>query len=399
MKIKHLFTAPIFIFLSLLFIPLSSSFAQQKITGKVEIDGLNRKYRLYIPSSYNAQNPMPLVFNLHGITSDGLQQQIYSGMNAVAEENGFIVCYPNGKNRAWNVEFPFPSSNKDDVNFISSLIDSLSAIYTIDLNRVYSCGLSNGGYMSHRLACELSDKIAAIASVSGSMMPEVAEACNPTRPVPMMQIHGTGDPIVFYKGGPLTGMGIEEVVDFWVEKNNCLDDPLVTKVKNKAKLDLSKATRYDYLDCEGKTAVAFYKIKNGGHSWPGSKILVGITNQDFHASTEIWNFFKQFSLDAPPMITGKLELSNSDAVIKDFEIFPNPTTHNLTIQTTFAAPTTLSIGLHNLQGQQITAPLVQSFPSGTISWEYPLATIPAGTYFLKIQTAQTVITKKVMVLK
>lgn len=284
-------------FTFLIVFPLFSNlFAQQKIKGEIEIGDKKRAYRLYLPSSYSADKAMPIVFNLHGLTSDPGQQQLLTQMNDVAEENGFIVCYPKGKNRSWNVNFPFPHSKEDDVLFISNLIDHLKSVYNIDLCRVYACGFSNGGYMSHKLACELSDKIVAIASVSGSIVPKEEEKCTQSRAVPILQIHGKADPIVPY-GGNFNGLPVENVVDFWMQKNGCSSKNTKTKIPNKSKLDLSKAIRYDFKDCRDNSQVALIKVKNGGHTWPGAKLILGVTNRDFEASSEIWNFFKQFSFE------------------------------------------------------------------------------------------------------
>ncbi|MEM1120647.1 MAG: PHB depolymerase family esterase [Bacteroidota bacterium] len=292
MPTKHLFLFGTFFLLNL----AAPLFAQQKIKGEIQMGDQKRTYRLYLPSTYTSERKMPLVFNLHGLTSDPGQQQLISQMNKVAEENGFIVCYPKGKNRAWNVNFPFPSSKEDDVQFISDLIDHLKKLYNVDLCRVYACGFSNGGYMSHRLACELSDRIVAIASVAGSIVPKQEANCTQARAVPVLQIHGKGDPVVPYRGN-FTALPVEDLIDFWVEKNGCSTDATKTKIPNSSKLDLSKAIRYNFGGCRDKAAVAFYKVKNGGHTWPGSQLPLGITNRDFDASEEIWQFFSQFSFE------------------------------------------------------------------------------------------------------
>lgn len=375
------------IFFTFLFInPLV---AQQKIKGELTSNDQVRKYRLYLPSTYHSDKPMPLVFNLHGLTSDPGQQQLLTQMNEVAEENGFIVCYPKGKNRAWNVNFPFPSSKADDVQFIADLIDQLNNLYNLDLNRVYACGFSNGGYMSHRLACELSDRIVAIASVAGSIVSGEEENCHPSRAVPVLQIHGKADPIVPYRGN-FNGMAIEDLVDFWVEKNGCDTESTLTKIPNTAKLDFSKAVRYDFDECQEGAAVAFYKIKNGGHTWPGTKLLLGVTNRDFEASTEIWNFFKQFSFD------NKITSRNTSPNKTNFTISPNPTNGLLKIQGETNTAKTLTRSLYNLQGQEILSLEKAHFVKGIINWSYNLSHLPKGFYILKLADGAQVISKKII---
>jgi len=363
--------------------------AQEKFKGAIEIEGETRKYRLFIPATYTADEPIPLVFNLHGITSDPGQQQLLTQMNKVATENSFIVCYPKGKNRAWNVNFPFPSSKADDVEFISRLIDSLKAAYNIDLNRVYACGFSNGGYMSHKLACELSDKIVAIASVAGTFVPKEAANCHPDRAVPILQIHGRADPIVPYNGG-LVALSVEKTLAFWANKNDCSEEITITNLANKVKLDFSRATKYDFEDCADQSAVVLYKVKNGGHTWPGTKIITGVTNQDFEASTEIWHFFQQFSFDEPTMFR------NRPAITATPKVSPNPTYLDVNIELTLSEPTVLSRGLYNLQGQTVLNKESQDFPAGIVNWHYSLQNIPAGIYFLKLQNGNSVYTRKVI---
>lgn len=389
----HLLSTRLTVLCCFLFINFNATttlYAQDRVKGDIEIEERTRKYRLYIPSSYTADKLMPLVFNLHGLTSDAGQQELYTQMNEVAEENGFIVCYPKGLNRAWNVGFNFPASKADDVQFISELIDHLALDYAIDLTRVYACGFSNGGYMSHKLACELSDKIVAIASVAGTFVPGEEAYCEPSRAVPVMQIHGTADPIVRYNGF-FEGISATETIDFWRAKNNCLADFQKTKVSNTAKLDFSKATRYDFGDCTEETAVVLYKVKNGGHTWPGASLILGVTNKDFSASEEIWNFFKQYSFEVPSRSRNSLPVSTN------FQLLPNPTFGDLKLTLNLSTPTTLSRSLYNLQGQTILSEETTHFPAGKVAWNYDLQSVPMGVYFLRVYFEGELITRKVIV--
>ncbi len=303
------------IILSLLFFIFSLPvFCQQTVEGTLIHDGLQRDYRLYVPSSYAAGTPIPLVFNLHGYTSNASQQQLYSEMDAVAETNNFLVCYPNGEGASWNVGWAF-GSTEDDVGFISNLIDELAANYSVNLSRVYSCGMSNGGFMSYRLACELNDKIAAIASVTGSHAPGFV--CEPGRPVPVLEIHGTADGVVAYNGTAGVSIAVEDVIDFWVNNNNCGLDADTIAIANTSVADLCTATRYDYNECEN-SKVSLIKIQGGGHTWPGASLIIGVTNQDINASEEIWEFFSQFNLD------GIVANKDEPDILNDIKIFPNP---------------------------------------------------------------------------
>jgi polyhydroxybutyrate depolymerase len=156
------------------FICISFAFIAQSQTLVVDsifTGGIYRNYRLYIPAIYTGASARPLIINMHGYTSNAIQQQLYSNFGPIADTANFLMVYPNGTSSGgsqfWNAGISPLGVN--DISFLSNLIDSLKAQYNIDLNRVYSTGMSNGGFMSHTLACELSNRITAIASVTGSI--------------------------------------------------------------------------------------------------------------------------------------------------------------------------------------------------------------------------------------
>ena len=294
----------------------------QTLTGSFEYDGYVRDYRLYVPEAYDGTEAWPLVFNLHGYTSNAAQQELYAQMNGVADQGSFLVCYPNGINNAWNVGFG--GLETDDVGFINALLDTLMVYYQVDPGRVYSCGMSNGGFMSYKLACESADRFAAVASVTGSMVPAEAAACAPSRPVPVLEIHGTADLVVPY-AGLFNSLSIPDLLAFWVGQNGCTGDPLLTPVPNSDPFDGSTAELVQYLDCEAGSEVWHYKVINGGHTWPGAGLIIGITNQDFDASEAIWAFFQRHSLAGPS--------SAEDAPLaRGMEVFPNPFSRELIIR-------------------------------------------------------------------
>tara|TARA_Y100001968_G_C19416278_1_gene749185 strand:- start:795 stop:1841 length:1047 start_codon:yes stop_codon:yes gene_type:complete len=290
-------------FLILVVLPLLA--LSQEVTEEVMVhDGLERSYILYVPDIYSNDQPAPLVFNLHGYGSNAGQQMIYSNFYTIADTAGFILVYPQGTlndigSAYWNSD-PLGLSTVDDIGFLSNLIDEIASQYNINLEQVYSTGMSNGGFMSYRLACELSDKIAAVASVTGSMNESQATSCSPEQSVPIMQIHGTADLVVLYEGSSIMEtLPIEEVVSYWVNYNQCDIDPIVTNLPDVNTLDLCQAEHYVYENGLNDVSVEFYKIINGGHTWPGAAIpLTGNnTNQDFNASEKIWNFFQQYDIN------------------------------------------------------------------------------------------------------
>jgi len=281
--------------------------------------GIYRNYRVYVPAAYTGTTARPLVFDLHGYTSNATAEQAYSNFAPIADTANVIFVYPNGtldgsSQPYWNAGF---GTAMDDIGFISNLIDTLLTQYNIDADMVYSCGMSNGGYMSHTLACELSNKIAAIASVTGSMTTYQNSICSSGRPVPVMQISGNADGTVAYGGGG-GSMGIDALVNYWVTNNNCNPTPVFTNVPNTSTSDGCTAEHYVYNGGTNGSTCEKYKIIGGGHTWPGSPFVIGVTNQDFKASEKIWLFFRKYKLS---QLTGINEFQVSG---DKFQVFPNP---------------------------------------------------------------------------
>jgi len=353
--------------------------AQESIVGTMMYDGVERDYRLYLPSAYDGETTLPLVFNLHGFTSNADQQEFYSSMNSTAEENGFIVCYPNGISAAWNVGWTF-GSTEDDVGFVSVMIDDFIERYAVDPTRVYSCGMSNGGFMSYRLACELNDKIAAIASVTGSIVPEYKPNCTPGKAVPLMEIHGTADDVVPYNGSPDVALPIEEVIAFWVDNNACDAAPVVTEIPNSDPTDGSTAQRYDYSMCAEDTEVVLIKIDGGGHTWPGAPITIGSTNQDFIASDVIWEFFNRFSLE--------MSSSNENVELVHVNISPNPARDYILIE----SDQSYNMNLYNVNGRALW-----SGKNLNEKYELDVRNLNTGIYFLQLEKEGYTDVKKIVV--
>jgi len=305
-------------FLLLLAIIPSLSFAQLS-SGTIAHNGLTRSYTLYLPANYTGNASVPLILNFHGFGGDGLQQHVNSGFRPVADTAGFILVSPTGTPLAplginhWNVGGWTNGSNVDDISFTSALIDSLIATYNIDSSRVYATGFSNGGFFSHRLACELGGRIAAVASVSGTFTPTMASSCSPSRPISVLQIHGTTDGVVPYNG--TTGNGgmtsVDSVINHWRNYNNCGPTPAVNAVPDLDTTDGSTVERITYSGGDGATVVELLKISSGGHDWPGTA-----GNMDIIAAEEIWQFFARYN-NYPVRVHSISE--------RNFKLYPNPT--------------------------------------------------------------------------
>ncbi len=265
-------------------------------TGQTEhtldYDGLRRAYLLYIPASYDPTQPAPLVLSLHGFSSNPLQQVSISAWNPVADTHGFPVVYPQGTGLPlrWNSGQSFFEGRRgtDDVGFINALLDHLTETLCIDTTRIYVSGLSNGGGMSHGLACELADRVAAIGGVAGAYS---TRECEPSRPVPVIAFHGTADNIVPYggsEGGNMTLPSVEIWAAEWAARNGCADSPQPLE-------RVGAVSGVAYEDCDENASVVFYTVEEGGHTWPGGGLLpafiVGETNQDVNASEIMWDFF------------------------------------------------------------------------------------------------------------
>ncbi len=285
--------------LSLVAVAISAAApAQTTVIDSIQSSGLWRAYRLYLPANYNANTAQrPLLLNLHGLGSSALEQEAYGDFRPIADTAGFLVVHPDGTQfsgvRYWNAGVIAGGAN--DVIFLSALIDTLSARYRVNAQRVYSTGMSNGGYMSYYLASYLPQKIAAIASVTGAITPANFPPPAPTHQMPVMQIHGTADATVPYNGGT-NNIPIDTLVKHWVAFNGCNPTPQVTAIPNTSTTDGSTAERFLYTGGAAGSTVEFFKVTGGGHTWPGSAFTIGVTNQDFSASREIWRFLRQYNI-------------------------------------------------------------------------------------------------------
>ena len=260
-------------------------------------DGLEREYLLYLPANLN--NNAPLVFVLHGYTGSAEEIMAYSGMNEIAEENGFAVCYPQGTfdqydNSFFNVGYAFQNNpSVDDVGFIVSLAEYLQNTHQLSTSNTFSTGMSNGGDMSYMLACQASSTFRAIAPVSGLIMQDIYDSCIPENPVPVFETHGTEDDISLYNGDPLNNDGwgadldIPSTIDFFVNQNS-LTELSVIELPNLAQNDGSIIESYTYTSPNSNNEVWLYKVIGGGHDWPGAW-----GNMDVNISEEIWRFFNE----------------------------------------------------------------------------------------------------------
>lgn len=292
--------------------------------GAIQHDGIERTFHYYSAQASTPSKPLPLVIALHGGGKKGaadLAQRI--DLNAYAQRYGFVALYPEGIDSEWNdgrgVSFRRGSENKtqDDVGFLSSLMDYFVKNMGIDPTRIYVMGVSNGGMMTYRIACERPEKIAAAAAVIANLPTNIVDQCRPGREVPILIMNGTEDLLMPWSGGAVAPIGrfkkegagtvisTQETFDFWARNNGCSGYPEQSMLPDRDESDNSSVRKIVYKSCQG-APVVLYKVIGGGHALPGMekprgflarglRRLIGDVNQDINASAEIWNFFTQFS--------------------------------------------------------------------------------------------------------
>lgn len=346
--------------------------AQQTINGSMIHDGIQRDYILYIPAIYDGNTDVPLILNFHGFGSNANQQLVYGDFRDIADKEGFLLVHPEGTllngNQHWNVGSFTIGSTTDDVSFTEALIDELANQYAINLDRVYATGMSNGGYMSFLLACQLSEKIAAVASVTGSMTPETYNACNAQHPTPILQIHGTSDSTVPYNGDTWT-RSIEDVISYWANYNNCETNPTTTALADIDPSDGSTVEHIVYIAGDNGLTTEHMKVIGGGHTWPGSAFNFPGTNYDINASMEIWQFFSRFD------INGTLSVNKFDN--RQVIIYPNPTNSKINLSLNFSEE--LNYELFSSLGKLLIIGTIK-----TNNQEIDLSNLSPNIYYLKL---------------
>ncbi len=258
-------------------------------------DGVTYTYLVHVPPSYDGTKRTPLLLNWHAYGSTALQQQIYTQTDPLSDEQGFIVVYPNSPDRSWAAgtcctNFDGGMPNRDDVGFGRALVAEVSKAACVDSKRVYAMGMSNGGFMAHRLACEAADLFAAVAPVAGSM--GVAN-CQPARPISIMHFHGTGDLTIGYDSIELSaeGANVPETMKRWGTRNGCTKGPDTT-------FQMGTVTCQTWSECSAGTLVTLCSAEGSGHCWPGAAFCPENkpTTMDISASRDGWAFMKQFVL-------------------------------------------------------------------------------------------------------
>ncbi len=280
----------------------------------LKCDGLERRYIVHTPAGWDGQSRLPLVISLHGGMGRGALQRTMTGFNEVADRHKFMVVYPDGTGPVihrpirgdvsiltWNAGRCCGSAVKekvDDVGFVRAMIDRLAQQFPVDTDRVYATGFSNGSMMTNRLGAELSDKLAAIAPVSGSLM---VDGPAPRRPIPILYMHGRKDPNAQYMGGAgkydkTVHRSVPDTIAWWVRVNHCRPKPVETKEDKDYILE-----RYEPAPGQPGASVTLMTLREGGHAWPGGvdanpQFEKGKLIESVPASEIIWDFFSKYRL-------------------------------------------------------------------------------------------------------
>jgi polyhydroxybutyrate depolymerase len=274
--------------------------------GEIVVDNVTRTFVVYIPEAGNAEKKLPVVISLHGRFGTGEQMMHFADFRPLADKENFIIVCPDGIDKSWNAGLNTPANRKgiNDVKFIGQLVTYVLDTYQADSRRVYVTGMSNGGFLASRLACELSGRIAAIAAVGASM--DKYQDYHPTKPIPVMYIQGTKDPLVPFDGvmkrmgGRSVIYSHAEMLKLWVDADACDETPVTTNLPDNAG-DGSCIIREEYANPKTGIKVVGYTIINAGHTWPGGtqylpKMMIGSVSHNMNACEAIWDFFKGYKL-------------------------------------------------------------------------------------------------------
>ncbi|QDS89508.1 Esterase PHB depolymerase [Rosistilla ulvae] len=306
--------------------------AQTGVSATFEHQGRPREYRLHVPEGLEPGDPVPLLVCLHG---GGSNSRVASamGFSKLADRKKFIVAYPNAIEKHWNdgrdsPMFADQDDKVDDVDFIMKIVQRIRRSHSIDANRIFATGVSNGGFMTQRLAMEKPETFSAVAVCIATMGEAISQRFDPALPVSVLYLNGTEDPLVPYDGGPVgKGLGprlnrvagnpiaprglaisTDDAVQLWVERNKTASEPTVKKLADKNQEDRSYIEYYHWDGGQRGTVVGLYKVVGGGHALPGGRQyypvkVIGRPNQDAQGPELVWDFLIQHPRQPKPSST------------------------------------------------------------------------------------------------
>ena len=295
-----------YLFIAFLFVAVNGVAQGRLQKGEIIVDSLKRSFVVYIPAAGSTLQKLPVLISLHGRFGTGEQMLHFADFRPIADKEKFIIVCPDGIDKSWNAGLNTPANRKgiNDVKFIDHLITYILDTYHGDARRVYVTGMSNGGFLASRLACELPDRIAAIAAVGASMDKNMNYV--PAKPVPVMYIQGTKDPLVPFDGVAKRNSARrliyshDAILKLWKDADACNEKPVITNLPDSAG-DGTSVIKEEYSNSKTGIKVIGYTITNAGHTWPGGsqylpKMMIGSVSHNMNACEVIWDFFKGYRL-------------------------------------------------------------------------------------------------------
>lgn len=344
-----------------------SVFAQQT-NQTMDVNGVTRSYVRYFPAGFNpSTESLPVVFCLHGL-GDVASNIATIGFNQIGDTARFIAVYPQGltnnfSQTSWSNGTAFLSSSADDITFFNQLIDDMILNHNANPARIYMTGFSMGGIMSHKLACELNSRVAAIGTMSGTISTPVMNSCNPSYATPIMHVHGTADGTVPYSGTALPTLElVDPTINFWRNVHGCASTADTFAIPDAAS-DGFTVDRIVYQGCSPNGSVELWRVNGGDHQYFYQPV------NDFTEAIELWLFLRQWEHSAPAT-AGLTSLQP-----EEITVYPNPAGEELNISATEAH----QVALYSIFGQEIAGFELQP---GITTW--PTSSLAPGVYFLRV---------------
>lgn len=381
-------------FAGIILIVTSSAVQAEDMSGGFVHEGYDRSYILHTPPQYNETDSLPLVIALHGGGKNAEWIRDASNLSTKADDAAFFVCYPNGIRTGadgqnnWNAG-PMFNMSVDDVSFISALIDTLRANYRIDTLRVYVTGLSAGAMMTNRLACELADRIAAVAPVAGPLVTDW-KVCKPSRLLSIIYFQARNDIAMPYYGAYWVSSA-DSLMHGWAERLGCNIGPDTF-------YNDSAALRQTWKRADDSCEVVFWTTEDGGHSWPGGypyEPWADIPSDDISANDLMWEFFKAHPI---PLEEPEPGIKESPASVLD-PSNPSIFTNSAVIRFLVERSEYVSLKLYDVQGRKIAVLLEQRLDAGSHEVAIDAAGLPRGAYFYELKTPTAAISKPIILIK
>ena len=271
--------------------------------------GVTRGYELYLPAQPRPGQTSALLLVLHGLRGNGQRVARLSGFNEYASRHGFIVVYPDSLGTHWNYLHAIPgaANGPDDPGFLHALVDAISETYPVDIDRRYVAGISNGGFMAQRLACDAQPRFAGFASIAAGGYAVLPASCSRAVPIDALYVHGTADTVVPWNGKEvedssgeqqIVALSVSRSLKFWAEHNRCVAPVNVREVPPTGRSQGTRVRVYSSRECADNTEVSLFAVLGGGHNWPGvegaiAAHIAGRVNLDINASEVVWSFFSR----------------------------------------------------------------------------------------------------------